>query len=107
MTHAIHITERIEVTPINFPEAVKTLQPSGKTYSENVTGVEPLPIWTDGEQVVSCWRMSWRERLSALIFGRAWVATLSGSTTVPVFTTATRHYFKPAAEETHAQGQES
>lgn len=81
------------MTPTDFPQAVKTLQPSGKTYSENVESVKPLPVWTDGEQVVSCWRMSWRERLSALVYGRAWVATLSGSTTVPVFTTAARDYF--------------
>jgi hypothetical protein len=88
------------VTPIDFPEAIKTLQPSGATYSDNVSGVAPLPVWTDGEQVVSCWRMSWRERLSALFFGRAWVATLSGSTTVPLFTTASRTYFSPPPKDT-------
>ena len=40
--------------PVNFKHSNKTLQPSGATYSENVTGVEPLHIFTDGEQCVSC-----------------------------------------------------
>ena len=78
--------------PIEFELSNTTLQPSGKLYSKNVTGVEPLPIWTDGEQCVSCWRMTWRERLSALIFGRTWIAILSGSTQPPIFATATNGY---------------
>lgn len=80
--------------PTSFAEANKTLQPSGKTYSENVAGVEPLKIWSDGEQCVSCWRMTWRERLSALIFGRVWVAVLSGETQPPIYAEATQSYFR-------------
>lgn len=55
--------------PIEFPEATKQLQPSGKEYSENVIAVKPLPIWTDGEQCVSKWRLSWLERLAMLFRG--------------------------------------
>ncbi len=43
-----------------------------------------LPIWTDGESCVSLWRMSFRERLSALLFGRVWLFVLSGRTQPPV-----------------------
>jgi hypothetical protein len=32
---------------------------------------------------LSCWGMSWRERLHALIFGRVWVWVISGSETQP------------------------
>lgn len=80
--------------PIPFRHANRLLQWSGASYSENVTGVDPLPIWTDGEQCVSCWRMSWRERLSALIFGRVWLALLSGETQPPVWLGAQRTYLK-------------
>jgi len=80
--------------PSIFVHSNKTLQPSGATYSENVTGVEPLQIWTDGEQCVSCWRMSWRERLSAVIFGRVWIASLSGQTQPPIYAEATKEYFR-------------
>jgi hypothetical protein len=82
--------------PEAFKHSNKTLQPSGAKYSENVTGVKPLLIWTDGEQCVSCWRMSWRERLSALIFGRVWVALLSGQTQPPICAKAAKSYFREA-----------
>ena len=84
------------MTPASFKFSNKTLQPSGKEYSANVDGVKPLPIWTDGEQCVSCWRLTWRERLSALVFGRVWVAVLTGETQPPLFATATREYLREA-----------
>jgi len=80
--------------PVGFKYQNRVLQPSGKEYSENVTGVVPLPVWTDGEQCVSCWRMSWRERLSALLFGRVWLALLSGETQPPALVQASRDYLK-------------
>lgn len=82
--------------PVPFRYQNRVLQPSGKEYSENVTEVVPLPVWTDGEQCVSCWRMSWRERLSALLFGRVWLAILSGTTQPPVWVGACRTYLKKA-----------
>lgn len=82
--------------PVAFRYANKTLQPGGGEYSENVTGVDPLPIWTDGEQCVSCWRMSLRERLAALIFGRVWVSLLSGSTQPALCVAVVREYLKEA-----------
>lgn len=78
--------------PTKFEYANRELGAPEGEYSENVAGIDPLPIWTDGEQCVSCWRMSWRERLSALLFGRIWLAVLSGSTQPPVCIEATRVY---------------
>jgi len=82
--------------PVAFRLSNKVLRPGGGEYSENVTGVDPLPIWTDGEQCVSCWRMSLHERLAALLFGRVWVSVLSGSTQPPFCVTAEREYLKEA-----------
>jgi len=84
--------------PVEFKYQNNVLQPSDKKYSKNVTGIDPLPIWTDGEQCVSCWRMSWRERLSALVFGRVWLAILSGRTQPPVWVGASRDYLKETTE---------
>lgn len=70
--------------PISFPEATRLSQPSGRLYSDNVIGVEPLPMWTDGEQCVSLWRLSLWERLSLLIRGTIWVQVLSGPTQPPI-----------------------
>ena len=80
--------------PSKFDESNKTLQPSGAKYSDNVTGVEPLHVWTDGEQCVSCWRMSWLERMSAVIFGRVWIASLSGQVQPPIYAEAAKTYFR-------------
>lgn len=80
--------------PIAFEHSNLTLQPGGQEYSENVTDVVPLPVWTDGEQCVSCWRMSLRERLSALLFGRVWLALLSGQTQPPACVVASREYLR-------------
>lgn len=80
--------------PIQFVLSNKTLQPSGQEYSGNVVAVEPLSVWTDGEQCVSCWKMSPRERLSALLFGRVWLAVLGGSTQHPVYLQASREYLQ-------------
>ena len=82
--------------PVNFKYSNKTLKPSGAVYSENVTGVETLHIFTDGEQCVSCWSMTWRERLSGIIFGRGWVATLTGHTQPPIFAEVTKSYLREA-----------
>ena len=79
--------------PINFEQANKVLNGNKKTYSAQVEGVEPLPIFTNQEQCVSLWKMSWKERLSALFFGRVWLAVLSGSTQPPVVLFATKKYF--------------
>lgn len=54
--------------------------------------VASLPVWRDGTQCVSCWRLGWRERLSAILFGRVWVAVL-GQTQPPVYAQASRTYF--------------
>jgi hypothetical protein len=79
--------------PASFKHSNKTLQPSGARYSENVSGVEPLQIWTDGEQCVSCWKMNWKERLIALILGRVWIAVLSGETQPPIYAEVGKNYF--------------
>jgi len=82
--------------PIEFEYANRLLDPSGHMYSENVTEIVPLPVWTDGEQCVSCWKMSLTDRLSALLFGRVWLAVLSGETQPPVSIQASRNYLKEA-----------
>ena len=80
--------------PVQFEYSNKVLQPGRRKYSANVTGVDPLPVWTDGEQCISCWQMSLRERLSALLFGRVWLALLSGSTQHPAYIQASRDYLQ-------------
>ncbi len=80
--------------PAKFKQANRTLSPpSGQAYSDNVDGVNALHVWADGEQCVSLWQMSWRERLAALFYGRVWVAVLSGETQPPIYAEASKSYF--------------
>jgi hypothetical protein len=85
--------------PADFPESNRIIVPSDHVYSDNITGIDALSAWSDGEQCVSLWRLSWRERLSALIFGRVWLALLSGDSQPPVYVEARRQYFKDGEEE--------
>lgn len=80
--------------PTKFEHSNRQLNPSGAAYSDNVTGVEPLHVWTDGEQCLSLWRPSWRERLSVLLFGRVWMALLSGETQPPACVVACKEYLR-------------
>lgn len=60
--------------PIKFAESNKVLLP----FKE---GHKKLPVYAADHDVISCWKMSWRERLAALVFGKTWlyVYTISGT----------------------------
>lgn len=68
--------------PATFPEATTELaRPPDMTEEE----CGPLSVYHHEElkATVSCWTMSWRERLSALVFGRVWVWVHAGGVTQP------------------------
>lgn len=68
--------------PIKFKEANKNL-----LKPQNMTDEECSSLWvyTDGKACISCWKMSFKQRLSALFFGRVWLSVLSGQTQPPVW----------------------
>jgi hypothetical protein len=69
------------VTPTTFPEANRTLtKPEGWTDEQ----CGELPTFSDGESCISCWSLSWRERLVLLFTGRIWLWVWSGRTQPPV-----------------------
>lgn len=75
--------------PVGFPESNKSLgAPAGMEDA-----VLPLPVWSDGQQCISLWRPSLRERLSILLFGRVWLSVLMGSTQPPVSLAGRRKQF--------------
>lgn len=77
--------------PIDFKYATKTLsRPSDMTDKE----CGPLPVYTDGNVCISLWKMTWRERFSALFFGKVWVFVHSGWTQPPIALMAMREIFK-------------
>lgn len=66
--------------PIAFPEANKTL---GKPASMTDAECSSMPVYTDGRECISCWKLPWRQRLAALFFGKVWLSVLTGSGTQP------------------------
>lgn len=82
--------------PIDFKEANRTL---GKPQDMTDEECRPLRIYTDGRQCVSCWKMTLKERLSALFFGRIWVDTLSGGTQPPMWIACLRTVFMNDEED--------
>ena len=56
---------------------------------------DPLPVAVaeDGA-LISCWRMTWRERIRALVFGRVWVGILRRDTDPSIWLDCRRTVFK-------------
>jgi hypothetical protein len=78
------------MNPLEFEQQQVTLaKPDSMTDEE----CGPLPIYSDGQYCVSLWQMSWRERLSSLFFGRAWLWVYSGETQPPVALMVVREIF--------------
>lgn len=67
--------------PIKFKQATKNLiKPSTMTDEE----CGSLWVYNDGMQSISCWKMTWKDRLKALFFGRIWLHVVSGDSQPPV-----------------------
>lgn len=82
--------------PVNFKQATKTLGPPKGMTSEECGN---LPVFTDGTQCISLWKMTWRERLSALLFGKVWLFVVNGQTQPPVFLMAAKEIFMEVKQE--------
>jgi hypothetical protein len=79
--------------PIDFPQSTKVLQkPSSMTEKE----CSLLPVWSDGEKCVSCWKPSFIERLKILFTGKVWIGVLSGNTQPPIFVSGEHVFVRPS-----------
>jgi hypothetical protein len=47
------------------------------TFAKDQPEYEPLPAYTDGNQVFSCWSLTWRERLHVLLHGVVWFRVMT------------------------------
>lgn len=59
--------------PIKFKEANHILAKDQPQY-------KPLPVFISEQpsgEVVSCWRLSWKERLGILFTGKLWAASMT------------------------------
>lgn len=56
--------------PIKFPY-------SNAVFAKNQPEYIPLPAYTDGTNVISCWSLSFKERMIALWSGQLWIRQLT------------------------------
>lgn len=66
--------------PIEFPEANHTL-----TAPEGREDVKPLLVWKGEDVIISCWKLTWRERWIAFVTGKVWLWVMSQTTQPPVY----------------------
>jgi hypothetical protein len=65
------IKPNTQMTPINFPETNRIMRGDHLTIAAHQVG--NLRVYQGEGQFISKWKMSWRERLHALIFGTCWL----------------------------------
>jgi hypothetical protein len=58
------------MTPIEFPE--QTI-----VWAKDQPPYLPLPAYTNEQETISCWRLTWRERLRVLWSGRLWLRQMN------------------------------
>lgn len=87
-------------SPVRFPEANRNLlKPNDMSDDE----CRSLWVYTDGTQCISCWKLSWKHRILALIFGRVWLSVMSGATQPPVWVDCSKTVFVKGGSEDEAQ----
>lgn len=59
------------MTIVDFPEG-------NAVFARNQHEYKPLPAWTDGNLVITCYRLSWWERVKMFLTGRVWFQQLTG-----------------------------
>jgi len=70
------------MNPSDFPDSNQTWVIASRPEAD-------LPVQNDGFQLTSLWRLSRRERISALLFGRVWLG-VQGQNQPPVWLECTR-----------------
>ena len=77
---------------VNFPESNKIWR-GWKAEPDDPTEVGDLPVHTTAKnEQISCWRLSWRERLSALCHGKVWLYVMGRQP--PVYVTSKKTVFQ-------------
>lgn len=80
--------------PTAFPDQTTVLHANPNQTEIDGQSVGELPIFTDGDKVISCWQMTFRERLAALFYGKIWLGIYSGRTQPPVWLSTGKTVFR-------------
>jgi len=80
--------------PIAFPE-------HNCVYAKDQPEYLPLPVHRTADgKVISCWELTWRERLRVLVSGKLWWSVLTFNTPLqPQLPSVTSPFAKPKKQE--------
>jgi hypothetical protein len=56
--------------PVEFPQV-------NKTWAKNQPPYLPLPAYTDEQYTITCWQLTWRERLRIMFTGKFWLSQMN------------------------------
>lgn len=81
--------------PVNFKDANNKYAGRDLSGDEpvNVESIDSIDVWTDGQQIVSKWKLSVWERIQVALFGHLWVSVLSLKLP-PMSISSEREYFQ-------------
>lgn len=63
--------------PITFPQANKIWAKDGQPDAHGQPRYKPLPSYSNEAMTVTCWALTWGERLRLLWTGRLWLSQLN------------------------------
>ncbi len=58
------------MTPVEFPQ--QTI-----VWAKDQPPYLPLPAFTNEKETISCWQLTWTERLKVLFFGKLWLRQMN------------------------------
>jgi hypothetical protein len=58
------------MVPVPFPQQTVV-------WAEHQPEYSPLPAYTDGQETISRWALTWRERLRVLVTGTLWLRQMN------------------------------
>lgn len=80
--------------PIRFKEANKCLKPPANWNEKEFGPCGDLWTYSDGNQTISLWKLSWKEKLQVLFNGTIWLGVAAGHSQPPVWLDSQKTVFK-------------
>ncbi len=80
--------------PKKFNEATKCLKPPTQWDEKKDGKCGNLWVFNDGKQSISCWKLSFWQRIKVLFFGRIWLSVFSGMSQPPVWLSCFKTVFE-------------
>jgi hypothetical protein len=80
--------------PVEFPQ-------QNQVWARDQAEYLPLPAYVNTQESISCWRLTWRERLTLLLTGRLWLRQYNFSGPLQPQLPQVESPFKPAPMVLH------